>query len=57
MSEPCPFCGERLNLEARVNTLNLRWYVVCGTCGACGPDSPGRVSAQANWDERVKEDS
>ncbi len=34
---PCPFCGERSPAVVEADSFRYR-RVVCGACGACGPE-------------------
>lgn len=38
--DPCPFCGSR-NAHPVCSLMGNRWRVVCGGCGAQGPERKG----------------
>lgn len=71
MSElkPCPFCGERDDLELQTSTEDREGTpcnISCGNCGACGPwvyvhssdsEMAQKYWARIAWDERRAADT
>lgn len=51
--DPCPFCGEQIDLrlvEAEFASRQTRYAVWCRACGATGPGSMvSRTNAAASW--------
>ena len=46
MRPDCPFCGSQ-RLVARHD--KERWFVLCDSCGAQGPDCPTQEGAVRRW--------
>lgn len=52
--DPCPFCGEEIELYLQnMNTITVWFYVYCDKCDACGPMDLGMSGAIEAWNERV----
>jgi hypothetical protein len=54
---PCPFCGERHDLEIVEVALNhncedWNFHIRCEYCGALGPTSGIEKLAREAWDDR-----
>lgn len=44
---PCPFCRSPDTHESSNGTEDL--FIVCNTCGGCGPSAPTSEAAVAQW--------
>jgi len=56
--EPCPFCGEKEELETVATDLFDEWSdsaIRCSNCGAKGPPCSTWPKAEECWNNRVKE--
>lgn len=57
--ERCPFCGSKnVDLawtETDVWLSEVKYCVVCSSCGANGPDSTNKNAAIKAWNTRLKE--
>lgn len=51
--KPCPFCGEKENLEFNHSCGDLV-YVRCGRCTAFGPSGEGEDGAADEWNRRAE---
>jgi len=49
--KPCPFCGEKKELEGHL-TGDDEWTIRCRNCGAIGPPCGTWRDAEISWYER-----